>query len=209
VFGLPCYEIGEYSEAALAAACATPGHHSIKVDPLADKSPLQHYGFYYTDTLLVPVCTAAQLIEHANPQVGIDPDVTLQGVLPMCRKSFLHGRFHRDFNLSSEAADKRYMKWLEQLHAQGKVIGLLFENELAGFIAHQDGALVLHALGEGFRGRGLAKFLWSATCRHLFAAGETELSSSVSAANLAVVNLYASLGFRFRYAVDTYHRLTT
>lgn len=207
VFGLPCDEISEYSEAALTEACATPGHHSIKVEPLADKALLQRYGFYYTDTLLTPCCTPGQLHAFEHPGVVLDTGVGLQAVNRICRTAFAHGRFHRDFNLPHAAADRRYVQWLEQLHAQGAVIGLLFEGELAGFIAHQGGALVLHALGEDFRGRGLAKYLWTAACRHLFATGAAELTSSVSAANLAVVNLYSSLGFRFTSAVDVYHRL--
>lgn len=207
VFGMPCFEVSEYSEQALAEACAAPGHYSIKVDPLADKALLQRYGFYYTDTLLRPSCDAAQFIDHAHAGVAIDAGVAIEALLPMCRNSFLHSRFHRDFNLPAEAADRRYMQWLRQLHAKGAVFGLQYEGDLAGFIAHDAGALVLHALGDGFRGRGLAKYLWSAACRRLFAAGETSLSSSISAANLAVLNLYVSLGFRFGHAQDIYHRL--
>ena len=207
VFGMPCHEVTEYSDQALAEACATPGHHSIKVDPLVDKALLQQHGFYYTDTLLQPTCNAAQFIDHPHAGAAIDAGVALEALSPMCRNSFLHGRFHRDFNLPSEAADRRYMQWLGQLHARGAVFGLIFEDELAGFIAHDAGALVLHALADGFRGRGLAKYLWSVACRRLFAAGETRLSSSISATNLAVLNLYASLGFRFGHAQDIYHRL--
>jgi hypothetical protein len=54
----------------------------------------------------------------------------------------------------------------------------------------------------------MAKFLWTPVCQALFDAGASEIVSSISAANLAVVNLYSSLGFRFRNAVDIYHRLT-
>jgi ribosomal protein S18 acetylase RimI-like enzyme len=63
-------------------------------------------------------------------------------------------------------------------------------------------------MADSFRGKGLAKYLWSTGCRELFKRGHKELSSSISAANLAVLNLYSSLGFRFRNAVDVYHRLT-
>lgn len=207
VFGLPCYEISEYSEMALAEACATPGHHSIKVDPLADKGLLHHYGFYYTDTLLTPRCTPGQLHAFDHPAVALDAKVGLEDVSRICATAFAHGRFHRDFNLPHDAADRRYVQWLEELHGKGAVIGLLFEDQLVGFIAHQGGALLLHAMAEQFRGRGLAKYLWTAACLRLFDQGEVELTSSVSAANLAVVNLYASLGFRFAGTRDTYHRM--
>lgn len=208
VFGVPCFEIVDASEQALAHAAATPGHYTVKIDPLADKRLLHGFGFYYTDTLIRPVCEASRFIDHAHPLASVATSVDVRELLPICQEGFVHGRFHRDFNLPAEASDRRYMQWLEQLHREGTVLGLHYDGELAGFIAEKGGLLALHALHARFRGHGLAKYLWSAACRQLFAAGRTELSSSISAANLAVVNLYASLGFRFTHAVDTYHRLT-
>jgi len=207
-FGVSCFELDGACEEALAYAASTPGHYTVKLDPLADKSLLDRYGFYYTDTLLEPVCDASRFIDHMHAEASVDTAPDVQMLLPMCRNSFVHGRFHRDFNLSPDAADQRYMRWLEQLQREDTVLGLGFSGELAGFIAERQGVLVLHALDERFRGKGLAKYLWSAACRHLFAQGAGELSSSISASNLAVLNLYASLGFRFRHAVDIYHRLS-
>ena len=37
--------------------------------------------------------------------------------------------------------------------------------------------------------------------------GHEEVKSSISAANIAVLNLYASLGFSFSKPQDIYHRL--
>jgi ribosomal protein S18 acetylase RimI-like enzyme len=66
--------------------------------------------------------------------------------------------------------------------------------------------MVLHAVAREFRGRGLAKYLWSAACHHFFDVfGFEVLESSISAANLPVLNLYTSLGFRFRNCCDVYH----
>ena len=62
-------------------------------------------------------------------------------------------------------------------------------------------------MGEAHRGRGLAKYFWSAVCRHLFEQGQAEIRSSISFTNIAVINLYSSLGFRFRKPVDIYHRV--
>ena len=133
--------------------------------------------------------------------------VALEPLAEICRSAFLHGRFHRDFNIDAARADHRYENWLCQLHAEGRVFGLFYGGEVAGFIAHIGGSLVLHAMGETHRGRGLAKYFWSAVCRHLFAAGQTEVRSSISFVNIAVINLYSSLGFRFRKPVDIYHRV--
>jgi len=206
-FALDCYEIKEPSDAVLAKAAMTAGHFTVKVDPLSDKSLLHKHGFYYTDTLLEPRCTQQKFVAYPHSQVTLDLQAALEDVLPMCDNSFVYGRFHRDFNLSPGKADQRYRQWLSQLHQQHGVLGLLYEHELAGFIACQNDMLCLHAVASHFRGHGLAKYLWSAACLHLFEHGAREIRSSVSAANLAVVNLYASLGFNFGHAVDVYHRL--
>lgn len=208
VFGIPCFEITAYTEETLATATASPGHYTIKVDPLADKTLLQQYGFYYTDTLIEPVCRTDRLIIHRHADCSIRTETSLDELLPICDNTFLHGRFHRDFNLSLQAADQRYKQWLSQLHRQDEVFGLYYKGAIAGFIAHRQGNLLLHAIDHTYRGQGLAKYFWSDVCNRLFDTGIAEIRSSVSAANLAVLNLYASLGFSFHHATDIYHRLT-
>lgn len=208
VFGLPTCEISEPDEASLAIAESQPGHYTVKVNPLISKSLLHRHGFYYCDTLLVPVAKKSDFVGQFDARVGIDSSVTLDTLVTLCRDSFAFGRFHRDFNLPNEAADERYINWLKQLAREKEVFGLTWEGDLAAFFACDGSRILLHAVAERFRGRGLAKFFWSRACDELFSCGHEQLQSSVSAANLAVVNLYASLGFRFREATDIYHRLT-
>jgi RimJ/RimL family protein N-acetyltransferase len=131
----------------------------------------------------------------------------LREIQAICHGAFAYDRFHRDPAVSSDSADARYDNWLAQLHAAGDVYGLRFRRELVGFIGVAGNRLVLHAMSAGCRGKGYAKHLWTAVCDDLFSAGHAELVSSISAANLAAVNLYAGLGFRFRNSVDVYHRV--
>lgn len=206
-FGVESYEIMALSRQALELAVNEPGHYTIRMDPLASKKLVQDYGFYYCDTLIEPYCPFDRFsgFEHSGVEITADMDLNL--LLEICHGAFSHGRFHRDFNLSRINADQRYDNWLRQLHVAGKVYGLMYHGTLIGFIAAEGNTLVLHAVAESFRGHGLAKFLWTPVCKSLYAKGYTELVSSVSAANVAVMNLYASLGFRFRRPVDVYHRL--
>lgn len=206
-FGIHTAEIVEYSAAVLRQAARTPGHYSIKVDPLVDKRLLHKHGFYYCDTLIEPYCTAKRLKKAAHPDATISRQADWGSLLAICHGAFAHGRFHRDFNLDKARADLRYDNWLRQLYEMNAVYGLYWRDELAGFIAHDGNNLVLHALAESQRGQGRAKYWWSAVSAELFAAGHAEVKSSISAANLAAVNLYAALGFSFRNAVDVYHRL--
>lgn len=208
IFGIPTFELTDASEDLLQQALLQPGHYTVKVLPLADKGLLHHYGFYYCDTLIEPFCDAARFTPHAGETgVAIDDAPLLEELLPICDHNFVFGRFHRDFNLDMAAADRRYRQWLAQLHAKGGAVGLRYHGETVGFIAHDGCRLLLHAIHPDHQGKGLAKYFWSLLCERLFAEGSRELTSSVSAANVAALNLYASLGFRFRQAVDVYHRL--
>jgi len=205
--GVESFELKEASAAAMAQMRESAGHYAVKVDPLASKRLLHENGFYYCDTLIEPHCTADRFAGRPHADAAVTRDTDLDAVLASCHGAFAHGRFHRDFNVDRARADARYDRWLASLHAQGRVYGLLFAGEPAGFAAVVSGRLVLHAVAERFRGRGLAAGLWTALCRELYAAGEPEITSSISAANLAVLNLYAALGFRFRNPVDVYHRV--
>ena len=208
-FGMPTWELSEYSEAALQLAANTAGHHTIRVDPLADKRLLESYGFYYCDTLVEPICIAERLRAQQHPDATISKNMETAQIIQICHGAFLHGRFHRDFNLPRAAADARYDNWLNQLLDEEQVFGLYWKGELAGFIGYRANNLLLHAVTEKYRGQGLARYWWSLACGALFAAGHREIHSSISAANLAVVNLYASLGFSFHNPRDIYHRMST
>ncbi|MBI3481178.1 MAG: GNAT family N-acetyltransferase [Nitrosomonadales bacterium] len=206
-FGMPTWELTEYSENALRQAKRTVGHHTLKVDPLADKRLLHEYGFYYCDTLIEPHCNATRLREIRHPDATTSKEVDVEQALAICHGAFSHGRFHRDFNLPKAAADLRYDKWLKQLLDAQQVYGLYWQGALAGFIGHNGNNLVLHALATQCRGKGWSKYWWSAVCSELLQAGHHEVKSSISASNLAVLNLYASLGFSFKHPQDIYHHL--
>lgn len=205
-FGMPTWELLEYSRAALQQASQTPGHHTLKVDALADTRLLHEYGFYYCDTLIEPHCTAARLRAAQHPDATISKAVDVVQAQKICHGAFVHGRFYRDFNLHKAATDLRYDNWLKQLLDAQQVYGLYWQGEFAGFIAYNVNSLVLHAVAEQYRGKGLSKYWWSAVCHELLA-DSNEVKSSISATNLAVLNLYASLGFTFNQSKDIYHHM--
>jgi len=205
-FGVPTWELTEYTEAALQQATQTVGHHTIRVDPLADKRLLHEYRFYYCDTLIEPRCNAERLRQVQHPDATISKEPDAGRTLAISHGAFAHGRFHRDFNLPRAAADLRYDNWLKQLLEAKQVYGLYWQEGLAGFIGYSADSLVLHAVAEQYRGKGLSKYWWSAVCRELLVHHD-EVNSSISVANLAVLNLYASMGFTFNNPKDIYHRL--
>ena len=204
--GMPTWELLDYSEAALRLCMQIPGHHTIKVAPLENKKLLHDYGFYYCDTLIEPYADARKLRPVAHPDASVSKVCDAQQVLAMGHGVFAHGRFQRDFNLPEAAAELRYDTWLKQLLDEDNVYGLYYQGELGGFIGHNKDSLVLHAVSDKFRGKGLAKYWWSAVCVELLREHQ-KVHSSISAGNLAVLNLYAGLGFAFRNPQDIYHRI--
>lgn len=208
VFGLDTFEIQSISVEVLEYAVRIPGHYTVKVDPLSSKKLLHDYGFYYCDTLIEPFCTTERLVSYKHDNISISREVSINDLIDISHGAFSHGRFHRDFNLDRRHADIRYDNWLRELYNAGDCFGLLYEKEVAGFIGYKKNKIVLHALSGKYKGRGLAKYFWSTACEGLFALGYEEITSSVSASNVAVLNLYASLGFRFRNPLDVYHRFT-
>lgn len=204
-FGMPTWEILEYSASCLKKIIKNPGHYTIKVDPLKDKKLLHELSFYYCDTLIEPHCNVDQLRFTQHSDATISKIIDFKQALAICHGAFVYGRFHRDFNLDKRCADLRYNNWLQQLLESHQVYGLYWQGELAGFIGYNGSILVLHALSEKYRGQGLSKYWWSAVCLDLFESGSNEIKSSISVANLPVINLYASLGFSFKSPQDLYH----
>ncbi|MFB4163954.1 GNAT family N-acetyltransferase [Alteribacillus sp. JSM 102045] len=205
--GLDTYELLDHSEEALQKSERLKGHFTIKVDPLDSKELLHQYGFYYTDTLLTPVCKKDRFTPFVDEKLTLLPDVNREEIIAISKGAYDHGRFHRDFKLERNGADQRYDNWLNQLYDEGNVWGLLYEDDLAGFFAFSKNQVLLQAFKPEYQGRGLAKYFWSRAVSSLFEEGHKEIKTSISAANLAMVNLVASLGFKFADAVDVYHKL--
>lgn len=207
LFGMNAYDVPELSSAALTEMSIFPGHYTYKANPLACKQQLYENDFYYCDTLVEPSCIVENLRYFDNELANIGELAPLNELHAICANAFNYGRFHRDFNVENAMAEQRYQKWLANLYNDKSIYTLYYANELAGFVGYTNNKLVLHTLDSKYRGKGLAKYFWSKVCKDLYKKGYHEITSSVSAANLAAVNLYASLGFKFKNAVDVYHRV--
>lgn len=204
-FEVNCYEVSSLELHRLEELKKTTGHFTLRLNPLISAMQIQEFGFRYADTLLVPVCDQKSFVAHPHSEVSINKNVNFSEVSNIATNAFLHGRYHRDASIPLHLAEKRYQNWLSDLNAAGKVVGIEYQGRLAAFIAIEGSKLILHAVHSELRGQGLAKYLWTPVCEDLFKKGFTTVESSISAANLAVVNLYARLGFTMKSAQDIYH----
>ncbi|GEM_PF-68492 len=208
-FAIDTFEIKTSSQQALQQIIADHklGHYTLKVDPLTCKQSLHDLGFYYCDTLIEPHCTPENFNYFKKAGCSISRTAPIASLIEICKNSFTYGRFHRDFNIDHNLAETRYISWLKDLYASGDVLCLMYQDDLAGFWGVSQHKILLHALDKSYRGQGMAKYFWSLACQELFDQGHRELTSSISTANAPVLNLYTSLGFRFRNPVDVYHLL--
>lgn len=180
-------------------------HYTIRINPLAPKKTLHEFGFYYCDTLIEPYCNSDRLLTFYREGVEFCASPKLDDIRNIVYDTFRYDRFHRDFNIDQELADLRYDFWVRELWQTKKVLGFMFYDSMAGFWAYSDNKILLHALSKEHRGKGLSKYFWSVACKKMLDEGCKELTSSISASNVAVLNLYSSLGFRFRNPMDIYH----
>ncbi|QWE10859.1 GNAT family N-acetyltransferase [Polynucleobacter sp. es-EL-1] len=200
-----CYEVSNLELHRLEEFRNTPGHFTLRIDPLTPATQIQKFGFRYVDTLIVPRCHQEDFLAYPNSEVSIAKSINLSDVSAIASNAFVHGRYHRDNSIPHHLAENRYQNWLTDLYVADKVLGIEYQGRLAAFIAIEDSKLILHAVHSELRGQGLAKYLWTPVCEELFAKGCPTIESSISAANLAVVNLYARLGFTLKSAQDIYH----
>ncbi len=207
VFGIDTYEIKVPDEGTLRRVGSVPGHYTVKVDPFSSKKLLHEHGFYYCDTLIRPVCPVGSLVEYRDGRMTLSRETPYKDLAAIVPNSFYNGRFHKDFNVTREQADARYVAWLKDLYATGDVLALIYDGGPAGFLAYQQNRVLLHALGADYRGKGLSKFFFSLAFAEMFKPGHDEIVSSISASNAGALNLYASLGFKFGNELDVYHRL--
>lgn len=213
VFGINTFEIIITSEEDLFSRLnqirnnLKSGHYTIKINPLWNKKTLFDCGFYYCDTLIQPYCSSQTFLDYKHKKISISQNNSHQELIEICHGTFNHGRFHRDFNLDRKQADLRYSSWLSQLFNNEQVWGLMYEKDLAGFWGFSQEKILLHALKPYYRGKGMAKYFWSAACQKMFDLGYSEIISSISASNMPVHNLYISLGFKFKNPQDVYHLL--
>lgn len=206
-FHIDTYELTDASEAALEATAEKNGHFTLKVDPYHNPEHIIKHGFYYMDSLIEPFCKQARLHTFEKEGTSISQTYDPDEILQIAEETFMYGRFHLDFQIPDSLADTRYMRWVDDLIQADNVFSLLYQGETAGFYAFDQNKVLLLGIKKQFQGKGLTKSFASKGCEQQFLLGYEELYTSISAANIASLNLFLSLGFKLRKTVDVYHKL--
>ncbi|GAA0590443.1 hypothetical protein GCM10009001_03010 [Virgibacillus siamensis] len=207
-FNIDTYEILDHSEETLRKTDTIDGHFTIKVNPLESPKLLLKHGFYYMDTLIEPVCERKSLTIYQQEGISVSREYDSDEIAQIADEAFMHGRFHRDFHIPNHLADLRYSNWVKDLQQEDTIFALKVNDRTVGFYGYHHDKVLLLGIKKEFRKQGLAKALTSHACLEQFNLGYEQLRTSISAANVASLNLFYALGFRLSDTVDVYHKLS-
>lgn len=192
------------------ALCSCRISHDRSVESMF----LQAQGFRFVELNYQPRLNKVQDQKLSDDAILVEPagGQDREVLAEMAGSVFRHGRFHQDPRLGAELGNRRYRKWLlncfEQTHH--RVLKFMLDGELIAFFVvkyPQQGQCFwsLGSLAPGRQGQGLGKRVWRTMLRNNQQEGIERISTSISSLNIAVLNLYVSLGFQFPAPNATFH----
>lgn len=176
---------------------------------------LRALGFHYVDTSLNPVLPNVLSSRLPPPRLPVrlaQPQDT-DAILSIAASSFHHGRYHADPLFPKALADKRYRVWihntLRQPRPSDTVFVLEYKTSVAGFFhvsidgSHCD--MRLAAMDPSYKSSLLGVELYSSTVAELQRQGIRKITTTISATNTPVLNLFSTLGFHFAQPQLVFH----
>ena len=180
----------------------------------ASSGVLQAAGFRFVELQLratrPPVGPAA--LERPRLTFRRAEDADRDRLRDIALRAFRFGRYHADPEFPDELASRRYRHWIERAlddPSPGTRVGVVGEpGAPAGFVhtelARETGDVRLFASDPGAALLAGPALLLGAV-RDLVERGANRVTALISAANVAPLNLYASLGFRFHDPEAVFH----
>jgi RimJ/RimL family protein N-acetyltransferase len=177
---------------------------------------LEKMGFKFIEMVLHPN------IDLLNSRVFIKEDIIisrpeeedLDELERIAASAFKYERYHVDPRIDSRYGNLRYMRWIRNSFKSEKQILLKICDEklLVGFFIieiFQNNSAYWHltAINPLYQGIGYGKRVWEAILYWHQQNGCTKISTTISARNIEVLNLYSKLNFRFSPPEMTFHFL--
>jgi RimJ/RimL family protein N-acetyltransferase len=183
-------------------------------EKLSESMFLEERGFRFIETVLHP--TLGDLIRLNIPDQGLEilpanaDDLSI--LKRIAESAFRNERFHVDPRLDPRLGDLRYVRWVANTltHPRQRLIKILDNKEIVAFFIIEimdDGRVYWHltAVSPEHQGKGYGRRTWLAMLRYHQANGCMAVSTTISARNIPVLNLYSSLNFRFLPPEMTFH----
>lgn len=184
-------------------------------DKLSESMLLEAAGFRFIEMLYWPELDRLQPVAAScdhTLQVRRATQADMPRVLLIAGTAFRNERFHVDPRLDPGLADLRYQNWAASSlsHPSQRLFVVCDGQAVIAFFVTED--LVdatcywhLNAVAPEFQGQGLGRKAWVAMIQHARSNGARRVRTSIVARNHRVLNLYASLGFRFPAPLMTFH----
>lgn len=186
----------------------------LQHDRLAESFLLEQKGFRFIEMVLHPTLENLQEIRLSENGLRVrdvrESEVEL--IQAMAERCFVHERFHVDPRLSTELANLRYGKWVRNStrSSSQRLLKIESNNEIVAFFIvedQKDDGTYWHltAVAPQFQGRGYGRKAWLAMLAYHQVNGINKVSTTISARNVRVLNLYSQLQFRFTLPEMTFH----
>jgi len=187
----------------------------LPVSDLQSSMLLELAGFRFVEVTCQPVFSKLNAWP-VGEETGIEVVRVTQDVLAvvedMAGRVFRNERFYVDPRLNPLSSDERYRHWVRSAfgHPQQSLYALLEKNTIIGFFVTEDqpsGRVYWHltAIAPEYQGGGYGRRAWKEMMQFHQQAGQTCIATTIVTRNIPVLNLYASLGFRFTQPEMGFH----
>jgi RimJ/RimL family protein N-acetyltransferase len=179
---------------------------------------LEAHGFRFIEMVLHPrLAGLSALALPADDLKIIAADAAdLPGLVAIAEHAFTHERYHVDPRLDPRLGDQRYGRWVSNSlgHEMQRLLKVLDGERLIALfvveaISSQSVYWHLTAISPCWQGQGYGRRVWQAMLRRHQAEGCESVTTTISARNTPVLNLYAQLGFRFLPPEMTFHWISS
>jgi RimJ/RimL family protein N-acetyltransferase len=180
------------------------------------KSYLPGMGFQFVDFALRAILPNAQQSSFPETRTDIRPATPADrdAIEYIASSAFQHGRYHADPRFPRDLADRRYHRWICNALSKpnpGDFVYVMIQTDSVSGFYHVsiDGAaadLRLAALHPDLQGTLLGFDLYASMMHVLKTLGVRRVTTSISASNTGVLNVYSMLGFHFSEPKLLFHR---
>jgi ribosomal protein S18 acetylase RimI-like enzyme len=187
-------------------------------DRLRESMLIEGRGFRFVEMVCHPRLSPLRdrSFEPGEVAIARADDADLAVLEAIAGTAFTTGRYGLDWRLDPDLNGRRYRNWIRSSVADSQhvVLKALYGDAIIGFFDVEDrpdGGSYWHltAIAPEWQGRGLGRRLWCTVLRKHQDEGREYVETTISAHNVAVLNLYAKLGFAFLPPKMTFHWLRT
>jgi GNAT superfamily N-acetyltransferase len=183
-------------------------------DRLRDSIFLESHDFRFIEMVLHPRLDNLKNHNFPRDDLLVIPaeEADMDELQSIAERAFSFERFHIEPRLSSQFGDLRYGSWVRNClnHLSQRLLKILDGERLIGLFvieirSDQSAYWHLTAIAPEWQGQGYGSRVWLKMLAYCKAQGAYSVSTTISARNTPVLNLYSHLQFRFMPPEMTFH----